>query len=844
MPPFRRKITTTVIGAVCAALFAWVGIAAAGSTPAYKITVVNSTGQDPANVFVTLIASNATPPWPSNLPSGLAMGTAYALDPIGVGTPWVSEGGNRYSISVSGGWNSGTILYSIGKGYANKPTAGANNHPYDFSEITVNGGSTFALNGDISSVDQIGVPARLSVLAPGRVQALRDGSAQPATEYVGCVASTWNLLNQYAGNTWPSGTAQQAVYRTAGGSFLQLLGPSAGGAWANYPSFQQYVQRVVGAGITITGNFAGSTTYGSPASTYSYTGTVTQDGQWIKMSGTLGNSAYTTKDIYVPLSEMYGHNDSVWTGANGYGVYRQNGPYVLAGPADPQPGFGATAYFNTAPPFPAQGNTSGPLTISGYSPVNPPSGAYATDANDIYGWMYGDLVASFAMGYAGSNYGSNSVAWNTNAVPPWGIGGSGGPAPFAPAWTNPFPGYPLFNVYQAAVNATGTTYGSPLNDRFTPADTTSPELGVTPPTTASGPYSWAIELLAQNGCAQALSVSPASGPASGGQPVTIAGHNFHQGATVTFGGVAATGVQVSHNPATSIDTITAVTPSSPVGGGPVNVRVTNANGSKAQNIDTSMLPGAYAYPTVSGAAAGSPAAPGGLPLGVGVVRYPGKGCSSTDVVRAPLQAKQARAPKVTVPSGGIMALSVTGLPKKAEASVSVQVNGTWDFLGRITANAAGHAVLPRYSQNTRGQSLLIRVSAGRKGTRYLRTVAGSPRDWAGVALSPVVTSYPIGTCPVHYATARKPVTAVPGKAPTASVPLGGTTVVRVRGLHRNSSTGVDLKIGSRWRFVGRVTSASNGVLSLPPIAINRRGKVIAVRLRAGGATRYAKVRAS
>ncbi|MEI7521820.1 MAG: hypothetical protein WCK40_10810, partial [Thermoleophilia bacterium] len=167
MPLFPRRVTMTVIGAVCAALFAWVGIATAGSTPAYKITVVNSTGQDPANVFVTLIASNAAPQQPSALPSGLAMGTAYALDPIGSGTPWVSEGGNRYSISVSGGWNSGTILYSLGKGYGNKPTAGANNHPYDFSEITVNAGSTFALNGDISSVDQIGVPARLSVLAPG-----------------------------------------------------------------------------------------------------------------------------------------------------------------------------------------------------------------------------------------------------------------------------------------------------------------------------------------------------------------------------------------------------------------------------------------------------------------------------------------------------------------------------------------------------------------------------------------------------------------------------------------------------------------------------------------------------
>lgn len=69
MPLFSRRVTMTVIGAVCAALFAWVGIAAAGSTPAYKITVVNSTGQDPANVFVTLIASNAAPKQPSTLPS-------------------------------------------------------------------------------------------------------------------------------------------------------------------------------------------------------------------------------------------------------------------------------------------------------------------------------------------------------------------------------------------------------------------------------------------------------------------------------------------------------------------------------------------------------------------------------------------------------------------------------------------------------------------------------------------------------------------------------------------------------------------------------------------------------
>lgn len=844
MNPLPRLSTAVAAfsAATLVGLAALTGVAAAGTPSPWKITVVNSTGQDPANVFVALPASGAAPTAPSVLPAGFAMDTAYALDPIGTSTPWVSEGNNRYSITLQGAWNSGTILYSIGQPYASKPTAGQNASPYDFSELTVD--TNGSLNGDISSVDQIGVPARLSVLAPGRVQANRDGSSQPATEYVGCVNATWNLLQRYAGST------PQKTFRTSGGQFLQLLGPSAGGAWANYPSFQTYVTNVAGAGFTVTGRFSGSTNAKGPggvvytnvpASTYSYSGSITLDGQWIKLSGTLDTTAYPSPmDIYVPVAEMWTHDDAVWTGASGYGVYRQNGPYVLVPKGNPQPSMGATAFYYTG-----SGTlpTNGPLTLAGWTPLSPPAGAYATDANDLYGWIYGDLVASFAMGYWGSNYGSDSSAWNTNASPPWGVGAAG-KAPFAAAWANPYPGYPLFNVYQAAVDATGTTYGSPLNDRFTPPQTTSPEIGVTPPP-GSGPYTWQVELLAQQGCAQALSVSPASGPSSGGQQVTITGRNFHQGATVTFGGAAATNVQVTHNPATSLDTITATTPKAPTGG-PVNVRVTNAYGSKSQNIDTSVLESAYAYPATGsgGKAAGIPVPPGGIALGAGIFTYPRTNCSITEVVRDPMQAKPARAPKVTIPSGGIMSLSVHGLPKKAEASIDIQVNGQWKYLGRVRSNPRGYAVLPRYAQTTRGQSTLIRARIGKKGVRYLRTIAGPPRDWGGQALSTVVTKYPLGTCPVHYATAKKPVAPTVKKAPVASVPLGGITVVRVRGLKRNESSGVDVKIGSGWRFVGRVKAARNGLLAMPPVAVNQRGQVVQVRLRGDGATRYVKLRAS
>ncbi len=67
------------------------------------------------------------------------------------------------------------------------------------------------------------------------------------------------------------------------------------------------------------------------------------------------------------------------------------------------------------------------------------------------------------------------------------------------------------------------------------------------------------------------SVSPSSGSTSGGTAVTIAGANFLSGATVTFGGTAATNVVV-----VSSTTITATTPAHAAGA--VTVTVTNPGG--------------------------------------------------------------------------------------------------------------------------------------------------------------------------------------------------------------------------------------------------------------------------
>ena len=89
--------------------------------------------------------------------------------------------------------------------------------------------------------------------------------------------------------------------------------------------------------------------------------------------------------------------------------------------------------------------------------------------------------------------------------------------------------------------------------------------------TASGPI-WSFTTAGTPGPAPTVSsISPNSGSTSGGTAVTITGTNFLAGATVSIGGAAATGVNV-----TSSTTINAVTPAHAAG--TVSVTVTNTDG--------------------------------------------------------------------------------------------------------------------------------------------------------------------------------------------------------------------------------------------------------------------------
>ena len=82
------------------------------------------------------------------------------------------------------------------------------------------------------------------------------------------------------------------------------------------------------------------------------------------------------------------------------------------------------------------------------------------------------------------------------------------------------------------------------------------------------------------------SVSPNSGATAGGTVVTIAGSNFASGATVSFGGTAATSVSFQNS-----NQLTATTPAHAAGS--VNVVVTNPDGTSAT------LTGGFTFGTVS-----------------------------------------------------------------------------------------------------------------------------------------------------------------------------------------------------------------------------------------------------
>ena len=118
--------------------------------------------------------------------------------------------------------------------------------------------------------------------------------------------------------------------------------------------------------------------------------------------------------------------------------------------------------------------------------------------------------------------------------------------------------------------ATGVSVGSATSiTATTPSHAVGAvDVVVTNPDTQTGTLTNGFTYTAPPGAPTVTGIEPGSGQATGGDVVTISGTGFVTGATVTFGGAAATGVTVD-DPAT----ITATTPAHAAGA--VDVVVTN-----------------------------------------------------------------------------------------------------------------------------------------------------------------------------------------------------------------------------------------------------------------------------
>jgi hypothetical protein len=373
---------------------------------------------------------------------------------------------------------------------------------YDYVEFTINSNST--VNGDVTGIDQVGMPARMQFLkADGTVASAGDG---PATRTMGCWDDILTSITNAAAVLDPPWTTNinLTVDGTATGPKLRLAGPSAlPEGYAGYPSMREYILQMSGNKVTVSGYFGGTTKPPIPWTYYNYSGTFDKAGNLAlsgtlttdKAGGTVPNPSYKDpKTIYLPGAGFYSgqggtswfepgvvNGESIKKYGTGFGVYGQNGSYQLGGtqPANTDAA-GSWEY--------TQGNGKFLLSIG----------------NDIYGWIYGDLIASMANGFLGP-LGYDTSVWNTNGNrvgTPYAAPQKAFSALYTPST---LPKYAAWDLWQQAVSTTSDSYGVGLGDRFNfqGAQSASPDMGSTDPVSTI-----AVTILPKDGCAAAASLEP------------------------------------------------------------------------------------------------------------------------------------------------------------------------------------------------------------------------------------------------------------------------------------------------------------------------------------------------
>jgi hypothetical protein len=477
------------------------------------VSVDNQNGNIPAtgnHLFLTLFGAGSDIALIS--PSGVSYGLAQSMryDELLVGTGTRAQ--FTLTMSPTAPLSSGRLYFSESNLGGVQPPAQAS-FRYDYVEFTIIvDGSSIFVNGDVSGIDQVGIPSRLQFEDGHGTPLPGAGTTGRASRQMGC----WTHIMEKLGETPISGWRPSSAEITSpSGSRIRIAGPSnMPGGMRNYPSMRGYLDSMVKSNreIRISGYFAGNKDLGLQPTYYDYRGSFDSHGN-LTLSGTLSDSRGGSSSSNYPVSQtMYlparaffdamapvpGWDESTWGDASvgfgtGFGVYAQNGPYQLGG----------------VKPTTFEIFNDGSSTLRSWKL----DAKYLQDAgvfkksidNDVYGWIYGDLVASMGNGFFGDQLGYETSAWNTNKD------AQGKPfaakqEAFSALWPQGnLPDFAAWNVYQQAIATTSDSYGMSLGDRFAfaSAPVDSPDMATDVHTAEI-----AIVLLPDDGCAAPVGIGP------------------------------------------------------------------------------------------------------------------------------------------------------------------------------------------------------------------------------------------------------------------------------------------------------------------------------------------------
>ena len=180
----------------------------------------------------------------------------------------------------------------------------------------------------------------------------------------------------------------------------------------------------------------------------------------------------------------------------GVGIYAQNAPYQLGGTAP-------TTY--EMRPSGPEGTPTSLRSWALASTYHSNSAVYYSSVgNDIYGWIYGDLVASLANGFVGP-LGYDTRTWNTNgdaAGTPY----AGPQQAFAALYPSGVPAYAAWDLWQQAVATTSDSCTVSRSATASPSRARDPRAPTCPTAEDTGIIE--VTLLPKDGCGQPVALEP------------------------------------------------------------------------------------------------------------------------------------------------------------------------------------------------------------------------------------------------------------------------------------------------------------------------------------------------